>query len=128
MFAVGEILDRDWSGRSCVDDALVVADGNFNLFLTENTPIVLDEDNESNLRGWGEVIALEIRFEFVAVDGIIEGDGERWVDIGRVTSRVLALADDGSDDVGREEFKVILFIGVSSVIREDIGAFLAFLA
>ena len=80
------------------------------------------------MRGWGEVIALEIRFEFVAVDGIIEGDGERWVDIGRVTSRVLALADDGSDDVGREEFKVILFIGVSSVIREDIGAFLAFLA
>ena len=127
-FAVGKILNRDRSGRTCVDDAFVVADRNFNFFLTENTPIFLDEGNESELRGGGEVIALEIRFEFVAVDGIIEGDGEIWVDIGWVTGGVLALADDGSDDVGREEFKVILFIGVSSVIRENIGAFLAFLA
>ena len=62
------------------------------------------------------------------MDGSVEGDGERWVDIGRVTSRVLALADDLSDDVGREEFKVILFIGLSSVVRENIGACLAFLA
>ena len=57
-FAVGKILNRDWSGRTCVDDAFIVADRNFNFFLTENTPIFLDEGDESELRGGGEVIAL----------------------------------------------------------------------
>ena len=80
------------------------------------------------MRGWGEVIALKIRSEFVTVDGVVKGDGKGWVDIGWVTGGMLALSDDRSDDLGGEKLKVILLVGVPAIISEDVTEFLAFLA
>ena len=120
-WAVMNLLDRNGSCGTCIDDTAVVLDREELAFVIKDRPVFLNEAVDRRSERWIEMGKVQLRAEFCAVEGLITDRVEFGVDFIDRWGRVFSFAKDApAIDVMKDGVKFMRFVRETMIVMENV--------
>jgi hypothetical protein len=120
-WSVMNLLDRNGSCCTCVDDAAVVLDRDELAFVVKDRPVLLNEAVDRRLERWVEMGKVKLLAEFCTMEGFIVDRVEFGVDFVDGWGRVFSFAKDApAVDVMEDGIELMRLVRETAIVMEDI--------
>ena len=122
---VMNLLDRNGSCCTCIDDTAVVLDRDELAFVVKDRPVFLNEAVDCHLERWIEMGKVELLAEFCTVEGFVINRVEFGVDVVDKWGRVFSFTKDApAVDVMEDGIELMRLVGETAIVMEDIPGLL----
>ncbi len=118
---VMNLLDRNGSCCTSIDDTAVVLDRDELAFVVKDRPVFLNEAVDRRLERWIKMGKVQLLAEFCTVEGFIVDCMEFGVDVVDRWGRVFLFAKDApAVDVMEDGIELMRLVGKTAIVMEDV--------